>query len=178
MEQGREMDRRLLSFHFDDGPQAAVLEELANYQNEDGGFGRGLEPDVQMPGSSVMTTTMALRILREVKAPSSDEIVRKALEYLTAQYDSSRRVWPIVPQEVDEFPHAPWWNFENTAETFGHFLANPRAEVVGYLHQYQELAPARSGQGAHGSGCGAHNRVARRDEHVRFHLLCSSGRDA
>ena len=50
MEQGREMDRRLLSFHFDDGPRAAVLEELANYQNEDGGFGRGLEPDVQMPG--------------------------------------------------------------------------------------------------------------------------------
>ncbi|MCY3736646.1 MAG: hypothetical protein OXG13_09620 [Gemmatimonadaceae bacterium] len=142
VEQGREMDRRLLSFHFEDGPPAAVLEELANYQNEDGGFGRGLEPDVQMPGSSVLTTTMALRILREVKATSSDEIVRKALEYLMTQYDSSRRVWPIVPQEVDEFPHAPWWNFENTAETFGHFLANPRAEVVGYLHQYQELAPA------------------------------------
>ena len=142
VEQGREIDRRLLSHYFDGGPAAAVVEELSDYQNEDGGFGRGLEPDVQMPGSSVLTTTMGLRMLREVKATSSDEIVRKAIGYLMAQYDSSRRVWPIVPQEVDEFPHAPWWSFENTAETFGHFLANPRAEVVGYLHEYRELAPA------------------------------------
>ena len=141
-ERGRELDRRLLSYHFDDGPQAAVLEELANYQNEDGGFGRGLEPDVQMPGSSVITTTIALRILREVRATSNDEIVGKAVRYLVAQYDSSRKIWPIVPQEVDEYPHAPWWNFENTADTFGQFLANPRAEVVGYLHEYPELAPA------------------------------------
>ena len=76
-EQGRELDRRLLSHYFDDGPAAAVMEELANYQNEDGGFGNGLEPDIQMPGSSVLTTTMALRILREVEATSEDEIVRR-----------------------------------------------------------------------------------------------------
>ncbi len=141
-EQGRDLDRRLLSHYFDNGPAAAVMEELPNYQNDDGGFGNGLEPDVQMPGSSVLTTTMALRILREVGATSEDEIVQKAIEYLMAQYDSTRRIWPIVPPEVDDFPHAPWWNFENTADTFGHFLANPRAEVVGYLHEYRELAPA------------------------------------
>ena len=53
----------------------------------------------------------------------------------------SRATWPIVSQAVDEYPHAPWWNFENTADTFGNFLANPRAEVVGYLHEYHELVP-------------------------------------
>ncbi len=141
MEQGRELERRLLSYYFDDGTPAAVLDELARYQNQDGGFGNGLEPDLQLSDSSVITTTIALRILREVKATSSDEIVRKAIQYLLAEYDSTQSTWPIVPQAVDESPHAPWWNFENTADTFGNFLANPRAEVVGHLHEYHELVP-------------------------------------
>ena len=141
MEQGRELERRLLSFHFDNGTPAAVLSELANYQNQDGGFGNGLEPDIQLPDSSVITTTIALRILREIEATSNDEIVQKAIQYLLAEYDSTQSTWPIVPQAVDEYPHAPWWNFENTADTFGNFLANPRAEVVGYLQEYHELVP-------------------------------------
>ena len=141
IDQGRELDRRLLFYYFDDGTPTAVLEELASYQNQDGGFGNGLEPDLQLPDSSVVTTTIALRILREVKATSNDEIVRKAIQYLMAEYDSIQSRWPIVPQAVDEYPHAPWWNFENTADTFGNFLANPRAEVVGYLHEYHELVP-------------------------------------
>ena len=141
MDQGRELERRLLSYYFDDGTPTAVLDKLASYQNQDGGFGNGLEPDLQLPDSSVVTTTIALRILREVKATSSDEIVRKAIQYLLAEYDSTQSTWPIVPQAVDEYPHAPWWNFEKTADTFGNFLANPRAEVVGYLHEYHELVP-------------------------------------
>ena len=77
MERGRELERRLLAYYFDDGTPAAVLDELASYQNQDGGFGNGLEPDLQLPDSSVITTTIALRILREVKATSDDEIVRR-----------------------------------------------------------------------------------------------------
>ena len=104
MEQGRELERRLLSYYFDDGTPAAVLDELANYQNQDGGFGNGLEPDIQLPDSSIITTTIALRILREVKATSDDEIVLKAIQYLLAEYDSTQSRWPIVPQEVDGYP--------------------------------------------------------------------------
>ena len=63
MEQGRELERRLLSFHFDDGAPAAVLDELASYQNQDGGFGNGLEPDIQMPGSSLSAVFIWLRRL-------------------------------------------------------------------------------------------------------------------
>ena len=83
MGQGRELERRLLSYYFDDGTPTAVLDELAGYQNQDGGFGNGLEPDLQLPDSSVITTTIALRILREVKATSNDEIVQKGLMDIT-----------------------------------------------------------------------------------------------
>ena len=46
MEQGRELERRLLSYYFNDGTPTSVLDELASYQNQDGGFGNGLEPDL------------------------------------------------------------------------------------------------------------------------------------
>ncbi len=82
-DQGRELERRLLSYYFDDGAPVAVLDELASYQNQDGGFGNGLEPDLQLPDSSVITTTIALRILKEVKATSNDEIVQKGLDITT-----------------------------------------------------------------------------------------------
>ena len=55
----------------------------------------------------------------------------------------SRQIWPIVPPEVDDAPHAPWWNYENSAETFGQFLVNPRAEIVGYLHEFSDDVPTK-----------------------------------
>ena len=39
-------------YHFENGSREAVLETLACYQNTDGGFGYGLEPDYWNPHSS------------------------------------------------------------------------------------------------------------------------------
>ena len=50
MEQGRDLDRALLDFHFGDGTPESVLAALAAYQNDDGGFGHGLEPDLRTTG--------------------------------------------------------------------------------------------------------------------------------
>ena len=54
-----------------------------------------------------------------------------------------RQVWPIIPPEVAEAPHAPWWNYQSSAETFGQFLVNPRAEIVGYLHEFSDGVPTK-----------------------------------
>ena len=140
--QGRELDRRRLEFHFEGGSADAVLAALASYQNSDGGFGHGLEPDLRTPASSVIATTVAFQVLREIGAPARHVLVRRGIEYLVATYDESKQVWPIVPPEVDEAPHAPWWNYENNAVTFGQYLVNPRAEVVGYLHEFGDRVPA------------------------------------
>ena len=51
---------------FEDAPAASVVEALAAYQNPDGGFGHGLEPDLRAPQSSVLCTSIALQILREL----------------------------------------------------------------------------------------------------------------
>ena len=143
VDQGRELDRRRFEFHFEAGSADAVLAALAAYQNDDGGFGHGLEPDLRTPASSAITTAVGFQILREIRAPADHALARKGIEYFLATYDESRQVWPIVPPEVNEAPHAPWWNYEKSAVTFGQFLVNPRAEIVGYLHDFSDEVPLR-----------------------------------
>jgi hypothetical protein len=108
--QGRPLDQALLAYHFDSGSVDAILDALAEYQNPDGGFGKGLEPDIQMPGSSARTTTFGLEALTDVKASADHPVVRSAIAYLLDTFDASSQVWTIVPSEVDDMPHAPWWD--------------------------------------------------------------------
>ena len=143
MEQGRALDQRRFEFHFEDGSADAVLAALAPYQNDDGGFGHSLEPDIRTPASSAIVTTIGFQILREIQAPANHIFVRKGIQYFITTYDEPRQVWPIIPPEVDEAPHAPWWNYESSAETFGRFLVNPRAEIVGYLHEFSDDVPTK-----------------------------------
>ena len=143
MNQGRALDQRRFEFHFEAGSADAVLTALAPYQNDDGGFGNSLEPDIRASVSSAIATTVGFQVLREIRAPVSHTLVRKGIEYFVATFDESRQVWPIIPPEVEEAPHAPWWNYENSAETFGQFLVNPRAEIVGYLHEFSDGVPTQ-----------------------------------
>ena len=143
MDQGRELDQRRFEFHFEAGSADAVLSALASYQNEDGGFGNSLEPDIRTSASSAIAATVGFQVLREIRAPVEHALVRKGIEYFVATYDESRQVWPIIPPEVEEAPHAPWWNYENSADTFGQFLVNPRAEIVGYLHEFSDGVPTQ-----------------------------------
>lgn len=142
LEQGRGFDRALLEFHFEDGTADRVLAALAAYQNDDGGFGHGLEPDLRTSASSVIATTVAFQNFRSLAVPMDHPMVRKGLAYLLDTFDESRQVWPIIPPEVEEAPHAPWWDYAGSEAGFGGFLVNPRVEIVGYLHDYRAAAPA------------------------------------
>jgi len=143
MEQGRALDQRRFEFHFENGSADAVLAALSPYQNDDGGFGHSLEPDIRTPASSAIVTTIGFQILREIQAPVSHIVVQKGIQYFIDTYDESQQVWHIVPPEVDAAPHAPWWNYESTTESFGRFLVNPRAEIVGYLHEFSDGVPTQ-----------------------------------
>jgi hypothetical protein len=139
----RALEQAIDAHAFGDGSSDAVLEALAAYQNEDGGFGHGLEPDLQLADSSVLATTVAFQHLRALDAPADHPLVRGGMDYLMATYDSEIEAWPIIPPNVDEAPHAPWWAYgDDLAERWGGFLVNPRAEIVGYLYDYPDRVPA------------------------------------
>jgi hypothetical protein len=139
----RELEQAIYACAFEDGSADAVFRALATYQNEDGGFGHGLEPDLQLSDSSVIATTVAFQHLRAMGTPASHPLVREGMRYLMATYDPEIEAWPIIPPNVDDAPHAPWWSYgDDLAERWGGFLVNPRAEIVGYLHDYPSLVPA------------------------------------
>jgi hypothetical protein len=104
---GRDIDRARFDYHFGDGSQDAVLEALSHYQNEDGGFGHGLEPDISAPVSNPFATELALAIFSEVGAPGDHPMVQSTVRYLE---DTQREEgdWQFSP-EVYEHPLAPWF---------------------------------------------------------------------
>ncbi len=135
---GRELERALLAHDFHGGEAENVYGALAEYQNDDGGFGKALEPDVRMDGSSVIATTIGLQVLRRMKADENHTLVQSALRYLGAKYIARAGVWEIVPPAVDRAPRAPWWQYDGDLTKFA---LNPRAEIVGYLWDYPSVAP-------------------------------------
>jgi len=139
---GRGLDQALFAYHFMDGSEDGVLNALATFQNEDGGFGHGLEPDIRTPASSVIATAHAFAIFRELKTPASHVMVQQAVDFLLEQFDAQKNIWQIVPLEVELAPHAPWWTYDATDQAFGQFLTNPRAQIIGCLYDYVELVPA------------------------------------
>ncbi len=143
MAHGRALDQKRFEFHFENGSADAVLDALTPYQNADGGFGHSLEPDIRTSASSAIVTTIGFQMLREIRAPVDHTLVQKGIQYFIDTYDEGRQVWHIVPPEVEDAPHAPWWNYGNSAETFGQFLVNPRAEIVGYLHEFSDGVPTK-----------------------------------
>ena len=143
MNHGRTLDQKRFEFHFEDGTADAILAALSPYQNDDGGFGHSLEPDIRTPTSSAIVTTIGFQILREIQAPASHIAVQKGIQYFIDTYDEHQQVWHIVPPEVDDAPHAPWWNYERSTKTFSQFLVNPRAEIVGYLHEFSDGVPTK-----------------------------------
>ncbi|MCB8942444.1 MAG: hypothetical protein H6658_01585 [Ardenticatenaceae bacterium] len=139
---GRPLDQSRYLYHFENGSASDVLTQLTHFQNEDGGFGHALEPDMRMTASSVLATTVSLQILGEIQAASQEPAVQAAMRYLLASYEPDSEVWPIIPRHNNDFPHAPWWHDDgNIRRNFGEFRANPRAEIVGYLFAYNDLVP-------------------------------------
>jgi hypothetical protein len=139
----RPLERAMFAFHFDGGAVDDVLTALIPFQNEDGGFGKALEPDLRTSSSSALATGDGLSILKEVDCPGEHAIVRKALEYLLSSYDNERNIWRIAPRDTNNYPHAPWWHDEDGSlnSTFDGFRVIPRAKIVGTLHHYADFVP-------------------------------------
>ena len=166
----RPLEAALFNFHFGGGNRNQVLAELVPYQNSDGGFGRGLEPDLQTEASSVIATVTALGIMRQVGSDEDTPGLPASLAYLVGAYDVERERWPIIPPEVEDAPHAPWWSFEDSDRNFRGFWANPRASVIAYLQQFHRLAPSPFFEVARQA---AIDDLMRYSQHMEMHdLLC------
>jgi len=141
--QARSLDRALLEHRFEAASAERVLDELVRYQNDDGGFGHALEPDLRTPSSSALATGIGLTILKELECSPEHTMVADAVRFLRETFDEEAHVWRVIPHDANDYPHAPWWHDEDSslARTFDDFLIIPRAQIVGLLHDYSALVP-------------------------------------
>lgn len=123
----RLLDRMRFAYHFENGSREDVIRALGSYQNEDGGFGHALEPDMRCPDSQPMTTEMAISLLQEVDGWDS-ELVPAMLAYLKKMTLPGGGL-PRVTTAVNRYAHAPWW----ATEADGIPALNPTGKIAGML---------------------------------------------
>lgn len=118
-----------------------VIQALEHYQNEDGGFGHGLESDIRLPHSSAIATSVALQYLKPIDTyEQAIVMIQRAVSYLEDNFCKDRQGWFAVPPEVNDYPHAFWWSVhENGQSWIDANWGNPSAELIGYLLRYRHL---------------------------------------
>ncbi len=144
LSKARPLERELFRQRFEGAGADGALAALSAFQNEDGGFGRALEPDLRSPGSSALATAIGLRTLVELHCPAAEPLVRRAVAWLLAAHDEETGVWRVAPPDVNAHPHAPWWHDQDGSleRTFDCFHIIPRALIVASLQHYASLVPA------------------------------------
>jgi hypothetical protein len=131
MSKGRELERVRFEFEFEYGSKESVITQLKTYQNEDGGFGNGIEPDFWLPHSSPMATWAAGQILLEIGADRSEPVVKSMISYLINTNDIETGMWDSVLPENNDYPHAPWWHWQEGVQE--NWMFNPSAELAAFL---------------------------------------------
>ena len=140
---GRPLDRARFNHAVHGGPVQDVVETLRQFQNADGGFGRGLEPDFRLPDSSPVATWVGLGLLIDLGVDAEADIVRRALEYLLASFDVEADRWLPVPPAVNDYPHAGWWHYDAAegGTPIHRTQWTPSAALTGHLWHYGESGP-------------------------------------
>jgi hypothetical protein len=139
LRQGRPLEAALIAYQLADGEGQDVLQALAPFQNEDGGFGHGMEPDFWLPESSPMATSLGVGVLMAVGVSPQEPLLQAAIRYYEATYQPQGQRWVAVGPAVAQHPHAPWWTYEpiSPAETYPAWDGNPSATIVGQLLHYR-----------------------------------------
>lgn len=142
LNQTREIEKAQFHYIFLNGSAYQVCRVLKGYQNKDGGFGHAMEPDFRLPLSTPMATSIGLRILDSLaESPEKQAMITKTDSYLLESYNSSRNGWLAVPKEVNNYPHAPWWEYdpETKMSIIDKNWGNPTAEILAYLLKYKHF---------------------------------------
>lgn len=110
----RQLDIARWQYFFENGSKEAVVEALSRYQNEDGGFGHGLEPDNANPHSSPATTHMAYGILKGIGCAEKEHpMMQGIINYIAncAYFTDHGWYWSIPSN--NHYPCQPWYYFPN-----------------------------------------------------------------
>ena len=124
----RLLEQRVFAAVFEHRDPEPVVAALIAYQNEDGGFGHGLEPDKRAPESQPLDVEIAFEYLATVEAKATP-LVNSACDWLMSIAEPTGAV-PIVLPSIAGYPRAAHW--ERTEYPPG---VNPTAAIAAHGHE-------------------------------------------
>jgi len=132
--EGRVLEQRLAATIFDGAPASGVIDVLRGYQNPDGGFGHGLEPDKRCPASLAIDVEVALQAM-DAAGATDDDMVRRACDFLASIATPDGAVALSSPA-MEAYPRAGHWTDWTYVPGF-----NPTAGLAGLLHRLRVEHP-------------------------------------
>lgn len=140
----RPIELEQFRFFFENGSADAVVEALAAYQNEDGGFGNALEPDSWNPNSSPVQTWAATEILRKINFKNREHpMIKGILKFLESGEHFCGNVWSSTILTNNDYPRAAWWwadpQWVNAkSDPTVSRVYNPTAALAGFIVNFAE----------------------------------------
>lgn len=130
---GRPIDVARYEFLFLGKNRELLEKTLSSYQNSDGGFAHGLEPDFKNPNSTALQCWMAFTVIDELKLDVNDDIVVNLLDYLVNKAPKKEGMFLSTIPSNNDYPHAQWWSYQEGAEVWGY---NPTIAIAGFIYKY------------------------------------------
>lgn len=103
----RLLERQLYLTQFEKQDQGQFIKALLAYQNPDGGFGNGIEPDLNTPESTAIGLETALYYL-DCQDYMTDELAGDILGWIGGNLQTSGCL-EHPPAHLSQYPHQPWW---------------------------------------------------------------------
>jgi hypothetical protein len=100
-------ERALFAHLFEGHSRERVVACLALHQNEDGGWGHGIEHDIRTPASHPVAAEYALGVMAEFDLADPELLARTAAWCEARQGESGE--FP-VGEAFHRYPRAPWWH--------------------------------------------------------------------
>lgn len=129
----RPLEKAMYLYYFETGLKEDVVKELSFFQNKDGGFGHGLEPDFVNPNSNPIDSWKAAKILDGLHLQKDHPMIESLINYFINTKDKDEWMYHFRIKSNNDYPHAPWWHYEDDNEINGY---NPTISILGFLYKY------------------------------------------
>jgi len=126
---GRPLEVAKWNLIFNKGTKESLIDEMLKYQNLDGGFGNGFEPDITTPESTTISSAEAIILSQDFGLDLSAVWAKNMLNWYENTAKDTPDIWERVPKSLDDHPHAPWWGYDPNAK----FKPYPNAVVASAL---------------------------------------------
>ncbi|MFW9820898.1 MAG: hypothetical protein ACFFE5_14920 [Candidatus Thorarchaeota archaeon] len=105
---GRLLERKLFSYFFENGSINEVIKALVPYQNLDGGFGNGIEPDLLCPDSTAIGAETAMYIF-DLLEDIDNDIIEQLFNWIIKEQNEEGYI-NHPPKNIYNYPFQKWWD--------------------------------------------------------------------